>query len=77
MPLSGKVLPFEGILSYAWIMLTKLKIKEMHNTENNNQKDEGKKKEHTKIRVHYYYFKEPVFVKHKHVKSWISFDQPN
>lgn len=58
-------------------MLTKLKIKDMLNTENNNQKNEGEKQEHTKIRAHYYHFKVPVFVKHKHVKDWISFDQPN
>lgn len=50
-------------------MLTKLKIKDMLNTENNNQKNEGEKKEHTKIRAHYYHFKVPVFVKHKHVKD--------
>lgn len=58
-------------------MLTKLKIKDMLNTENNNQKNEGEKKEHTKIGVHYYNFKVPVFVKHKHVKGCISFDQLN
>lgn len=50
-------------------MLTKLKIKDMLNTENNNQKNEGEKKEHMKIRFHYYNFKVPVFVKHKHVKG--------
>lgn len=49
----------------------------MLNTENNNQKNEGKKKEHKNIGVHYYNFKVPVFVKHKHVKGCISFDQPN
>lgn len=49
-------------------MLTKLKIKDMLNTEN-NQKNEGEKKEHMKIRFHYYHFKVPLFVKHKHVKG--------
>lgn len=41
----------------------------MLNTENNNQKNEEEKKEHMKIRFHYYHFKVPVFVKHKHVKG--------
>lgn len=57
-------------------MRTKPKIKDTLNTENNNQKN-AEKKEHMKIRFQYYHFKVPVFVKHKHVKGWISFDQPN
>lgn len=54
-----------------------MKIKDMLSTENNHQKNEGEKKDHKKIGVCYYHFKVAVFVKHKHVKGWISFDQPN
>lgn len=58
-------------------MLTQLKIKDIRSTENNHQKNEREKKDDKKIGVCYYHFKVAVFVKHKHVKGWISFDQPN